>query len=190
MAVLECQRKVSDAQFIVVAKDIEVNTLSLITRLSARYSRTLGDNLAKMSMDILNYTISANRIFPHTLEDFHLKRIFLQRAKAMLWALCAQLKICRDILMENPQGAYFKANGKQLDKSEAIKRLDNKFQTLGDLVNKENSLLKGVIDKNTRDEKMFRGKYNSNYETNIAEKVCNDTTNSPFDSMPENILPW
>ncbi len=64
MSVLANKRIVSKAEFVNTANQIYVETLSFLTRMSARYSRLLAEPVAKLAGEIVDHSEKANSIFP------------------------------------------------------------------------------------------------------------------------------
>ena len=51
---------------------------------------------------------------------------------------------------QNPEGGFTTAKGKAVPASEATEKLDKMAQSLGDLIDRENELLKGQIESTKR----------------------------------------
>ena len=62
MSVLKSKRTESKAEFVNTANQIYVETLNFLTRLSARYSRLVAEQVAKPSGEIVDYAEKANSI--------------------------------------------------------------------------------------------------------------------------------
>ena len=60
-------------------------------------------------------------------------------------ALDVQLCHCYMVMMKNPQGCFTDAKGNNVPKKEAEERLETMSQTLGDLIDAEDELLKGTM---------------------------------------------
>ena len=93
----------------------------------------------------MDYAEKANKTYPSGEINMNIRAAHLIEARASLSALDVRLTHCYTILMQNPQGAF----SKSLSSTEATRRLDHMAQELGELINREDSLLKGVI-KNDR----------------------------------------
>ncbi len=50
-------------------------------------------------------------------------------------------------MTQNPQGCFTTPSGKSVDAKKATERLDKMAQKLGDLIDKEDDLLKGMLEK-------------------------------------------
>ena len=64
MSVLKQKRAVSKAEFINVARQIYIETLNFLTRLSARYSRLVAEPVAKLAGEVIDHCEKANSIYP------------------------------------------------------------------------------------------------------------------------------
>ena len=145
MSVLKQKRAVSKAEFINVAYQIHVETLNFMTRLSARYSRMLQEPVAKLSGEVLDHAEKANSIFPSDPQRISIRKAHLLEARASLMALDVRLTLCYDVMSQNPEGAFTTSKGKSVSASDATAKLDKMAQSLGDLIDRENELLKGAV---------------------------------------------
>ena len=145
MSVLKQKRAVSKAEFINVAYQIHVETLNFLTRLSARYSRMLQEPVAKLSGEVLDHAEKANSIFPSDPQRISIRKAHLLEARASLMALDVRLTLCYDVMSQNPEGAFTTSKGKSVSASDATAKLDKMAQSLGDLIDRENELLKGAV---------------------------------------------
>ena len=62
MSVLKQKRAVSKAEFINVARQIYIETLNFLTRLTARYSRLVAEPVAKLAGEVIVHCEKANSI--------------------------------------------------------------------------------------------------------------------------------
>ena len=145
MSVLKQKRAVSKAEFINVAYQIHVETLNFLTRLSARYARMLQEPVAKLSGEVLDHAEKANSIFPSDPQRISIRKAHLLEARASLMALDVRLTLCYDVMSQNPEGAFTTSRGKSVSASDATAKLDKMAQSLGDLIDRENELLKGAV---------------------------------------------
>ena len=145
MSVLKKKRAVSKAEFINVAYQIHVETLNFLTRLSARYARMLQEPVAKLSGEVLDHAEKANSIFPSDPQRISIRKAHLLEARASLMALDVRLTLCYDVMSQNPEGAFTTSKGKSVSASDATAKLDKMAQSLGDLIDRENELLKGAV---------------------------------------------
>ena len=74
-----------------------------------------------------------------------LRKAHLLEARASLMALDVRLTHCYMIMNENPEGCFTTSKGKSVGPKEAMEKLDKMAQSLGDLIDQENELLKGQI---------------------------------------------
>ena len=145
MSVLKQKRTTSKAEFINTANQIYVETLNFLTRLSARYSRLIAEPVAKLAGEIIDHAEKANSIFPSNNQRIEMRKAHLLEARASLMALDVRLTHCYLIMTQNPQGCFTTPSGKSVDAKKATERLDKMAQKLGELIDKENDLLQGMI---------------------------------------------
>lgn len=145
MSVLKSKRTESKAEFVNTANEIYTRTIAFLTRLSARYSRLLASDVARLASEVVDNAEKANSIYPSDDERRRLREAHLIEARASLMALDVHLAHCYSIMILNPEGCFETSSGKQVKASDASKRLDNMSQTLGELIDKENALLTGVL---------------------------------------------
>ena len=144
MSVLKQKRTTSKAEFINTAYQIYVETLNFLTRLSARYSRLIAEPTAKLAGEI-DYAEKANSIFPSDYQRVEMRKAHLLEARASLMALDVRLTHCYAVCSQNPEGCFTTAAGKPVKPKDAEEKLDKMSQSLGELIDKENELLKGAI---------------------------------------------
>ena len=142
MSVLKQKRTTSKAEFINTANQIYVETLNFLTRLAARYSRLIIDHAEK-----------ANSIFPSDNQRIEMRKAHLLEARASLMALDVRLTHVYLILNQNPEGAFTTSKGNPVKSQDAMEKLDKMAQNLGELIDKENELLKGAIKNVTAKQK-------------------------------------
>ena len=145
MSVLKAKRTTSKAEFINTANQIYVETINFLTRLSARYSRLVAEDIAHLAGEIVDQSEKANSIYPSDDQRKSLRKAHLLEARASLKALDVRLTHCYLIMMQNPEGCFTTAAGKPVKPKDAEEKLDKMSQSLGELIDKENELLKGAI---------------------------------------------
>lgn len=145
MSVLKQKRTTSKAEFINTAYQIYVETLNFLTRLSARYSRLIAEPTAKLAGEVIDHTEKANSIFPSDYQRVEMRKAHLLEARASLMALDVRLTHCYLICSQNPEGCFTTASGKPVKPKDAEEKLDKMAQSLGELIDKENELLKEVM---------------------------------------------
>ena len=141
MSVLKAQRSVSKMEFVNCAGEIYDETINFLTRLSARYSRLIAEPIAKLAGEVEDHAETANSIYP--ADD---QRRALRKAH-LLEALDTRLSKCYRIMYLNPEGCFTTSTGRQVESGKAKEKLDKMAQRLGDLIDRENELLKGQIKK-------------------------------------------
>ena len=152
MSVLKQKRTTSKAEFINTANQIYVETLNFLTRLSARYSRLIAEPVAKLAGEIIDHAEKANSIFPSDNQRIEMRKAHLE-ARASLMALDVRLTHVYLILNQNPEGAFTTSKGNPVKSQDAMEKLDKMAQNLGELIDKENELLKGAIKNVTAKQK-------------------------------------
>ena len=145
MSVLKQKRAVSKAEFINVARQIYIETLNFLTRLSARYSRLVAEPVANLAGEVRDHSEKANSIYPSDVQRIELRKAHLLEARASLMALDVRLTLCYDVMNQNPEGAFTNSKGATVDSRKAVEKLDKMAQSLGDLIDRENELLKGAV---------------------------------------------
>ena len=128
-----------------VANAIYIETINFLTRISARYSRLIAEPVAKLAGEVIDHAEKANSIYPSDDQRRQLRKAHLLEARASLMALDVRLTHCYLIMTQNPQGCFTTSSGKSVDAKKATERLDKMAQKLGELIDKENDLLQGMI---------------------------------------------
>lgn len=154
MSVLAQKRTVSKAEFVNTANQIYIETLNFLTRLSARYSRLVAEPVAKLAGEVIDHSEKANSIFPSDAQRVELRKAHLLEARASLMALDVRLTLCYQIMNQNPEGCFTTSKGSAVGSTDAMKKLDKMAQSLGELIDRENELLKGQI-KSTGQKQKF-----------------------------------
>ena len=145
MSVLKSKRTESKAEYVNVANAIYIETINFLTRISARYSRLIAEPVAKLAGEVIDHAEKANNIYPSDDQRRQLRKAHLLEARASLMALDVRLTHCYLIMIQNPQGCFTTPSGKSVDAKKATERLDKMAQKLGELIDKENDLLQGMI---------------------------------------------
>ncbi len=145
MSVLKSKRTTSKAEFVNTANQIYVETLNFLTRLSARYSRLIAEPVAKLAGEVIDHAEKANSIYPSDEQRIELRKAHLIEARASLMALDVRLTHCYLVMNQNPEGCFTTSKGKAVGAAEAVSKLDKMAQSLGELIDLENDLLKGAV---------------------------------------------
>lgn len=156
MSVLLSKRSESKAEFVNTANEIYTRTIAFLTRLSARYSRLIAADVARLASEVVDNAEKANSIFPSDTVRRDLRERHLLEARASLMALDVKLSQCYQIMSLNAEGCFETSTGKAVAKSDAIKKLDKMSQTLGELIDKENTLLTGVLKSDQQKKKRVK----------------------------------
>ena len=173
MSVLKEKRTQSAAEYVNVANQIYVETVSFLTRLSARYSRLVAEPVAKLAGEVIDNAEKANKIFPSDQQRKDLRKAHLLEALASLSALDVRLAHCYEVMYRNPQGCFRdsedcknmddpegdgtgaegqkrKGRKKTITPQQAMDRLDNMSQSLGELIDQEETLLRNVMESDKK----------------------------------------
>lgn len=150
MSVLKSKRTVSAGEFVNTANRIYVETVSFLSRLSARYGRLVAEGTAKLAGEVMDHAEKANKIYPSDEQRKSLRKAHLLEALASLSALDVRLTHCYLVMQQNPQGCFTDAKGKTLPPGEAERRLDSMAQSLGELIDREEGLLRKLLESDKK----------------------------------------
>lgn len=146
MSVLKANRGISSMEFVKVADTINHEVLLFLTRLSARYDRLLSAKTIALADDLADFAMMANDVGQASDQvKYDLRENYLLQAKAANAALDRRLRRVYEILMLNPQGCFTRSNGKTVTSKRAIELLDKMAEDLGNLIDREDALLDGVL---------------------------------------------
>lgn len=145
MSVLKAHRSESKAEFVNTANKIYVETINFLSRLSARFSRLMANDVSHLASEVLVNAEKANSIFPSDHTRKELRKQHLLESRAALMALDVELSYCYDIMMLNPEGCFTTSNGNPVKPARAKEILENMAQSLGELIDSENSLLTNTL---------------------------------------------
>lgn len=145
MSVLKNKRDISKVAFVSNALDIYAETINFLSRLSARYSRIMASDIARVAYEVFENAEKANAYYPSTPDRIAMRKHHLDASRASLMTLDASLALCYRTLNLNPSGAFTDVKGKSISSGEAQKRLDKMSQSLGDKINDELALLTGTL---------------------------------------------
>lgn len=150
MSVLKEKRTTSKAEFVNTANQIYVETIAFLTRLSTRYARLLAEPVAKLAGEVMDNAEKGNKIFPSDEQRKQLRKAHLLEALASLSALDVRLTHCYRIMIQNPQGCFTTQSGKTVPAAEAEGKLDRMAQSLGELIDKEETLLRNTLESDRK----------------------------------------
>ena len=106
--------------------------------------------MAALAGEVIDQTEKANSIFPKGEPNLGLRKGHLLEARAALMALDVRLGHCYTILALNPQGCFTKPDGKSVPPAEATKKLDDMSQSLGEKIDRENELIRAVLESDRK----------------------------------------
>ena len=124
VSVLKAKRTTSKAEFVNTANQLYVETLNFLTRLSARYSRLIAEDIAHLAGGVVDQAEMANSIYPSDDQRKTLRKAHLLEARASLKALDVRLTHCYLLMMQNPEGCFTNSKGVQLKSADAVEKLD------------------------------------------------------------------
>ena len=145
LSVLKYKRNESKAEYLNTANQIYIETLRFLTRLSNRYSRLVSGNVIQLAAEVLNHVEKANSIYPSDDERKKLRKAHLLEARASLMALDVHLTHCYELISLNPEGCFETANGKPVKQSNAKQKINNMAESLGCLIDKENTMITNLL---------------------------------------------
>lgn len=91
MSVLKAHRSESKAEFVNTANKIYVETINFLSRLSARFSRLMANDVSHLASEVLVNAEKANSIFPSDHTRKELRKQHLLESRAALMALDVEL---------------------------------------------------------------------------------------------------
>lgn len=146
MSVLKSKQNPSRADFVNVANDIFTETYQFLSRVSARYGRLFAPDICSRASDILDHCEMANKVMPTDKVKAEYREKHLLEALGAVSALDVKMAHLYVIMMKNPQGCFTDTKGNTVDADRATKRLDNMAQSLGEKIDREMELIKGVLN--------------------------------------------
>lgn len=98
MSVPKSRRGDSEMEFIYAARQLELYTIRKCVGLPKRYTFYISQPLANDAKRIHDDVKMANSIFPMNAHEAQVRRDYLMRANAELYAMISQLEIAREII--------------------------------------------------------------------------------------------
>ena len=161
MSVLKEKRTVSKAEYVNTANQIYVETVGFLTRLSARYSRLIAEGTAQLAGEVMDHTEKANKIYPSDEQRKAQRKAHLLEALASLSALdeaeherphkrssvLLYLVILFAAAFLLLLMSYFM---QQRANQEAMDKLDRMAQSLGELIDREDTLLRNILESDRK----------------------------------------
>ena len=121
-----------------------------LTRLSARYSRLIAEGTAQLAGEVMDHTEKANKIYPSDEQRKAQRKAHLLEALASLSALDVRLTHAYLVMYQNPQGCFTAPSGKTGPPKEAMDKLDRMAQSLGELIDREDTLLRNILESDRK----------------------------------------
>ena len=148
MSVLASHRNESKVEYIKNACDICINTISFLTRMSARYSRLLAQPVAELAIEVVTHAEKANDIYPSDEDRKRQRQEEWLAARSALISLDLVLGMCYDVMIQNPQGCFTNSKGDTNPPSEAKAKIEAAAQRIGEMIDKERALLTKMLKNN------------------------------------------
>ena len=148
MSVLASHRNESKVEYIKNACDICINTISFLTRMSARYSRLLAQPVAELAIEVVTHAEKANDIYPSDEDRKRQRQEEWLAARSALISLDLVLGMCYDVMIQNPQGCFTNSKGDTIPPSEAKAKIEAAAQRIGEMIDKERTLLTKMLKNN------------------------------------------
>jgi len=136
MSVLKNKRNQSPMEYVTNGYAVEKYSIDFTKRLSTKRLAMLQSDLAYI----------ANEIYPTNRAEYQVRRALLSVSTAVLHALDKRMADVYENLMVNPSDAFNRQNGKPIPQAEAVRILDKLADDLGNMIDKQDALLKGVRD--------------------------------------------
>jgi len=146
MSVLKNKRNQSPMEYVTNGYAVEKYSIDFTKRLSTKNARIYQKPVTRLAMLQSDLAYMANEIYPTNRAEYQVRRALLGMSMAILHALDKRMSDVYENLMVNPSDAFNRQNGKPIPKAEAIRILDRLADELGDMIDKQDSLLKGVRD--------------------------------------------
>jgi len=125
---------------------VEKYSIDFTKRLSTKNARIYQKPVTRLAMLQSDLAYMANEIYPTNRAEYQVRRALLGMSMAILHALDKRMSDGYENRRVNPSDAFNRQNGKPIPKAEAIRILDRLADELGDMIDKQDSLLKGVRD--------------------------------------------
>lgn len=146
MSVLKEKRALSPMEYVTNGYKIENEAIDFTKKLTTKNARIYQDPVKRLAMLQSDTAYMANEIYPTNRAEYQLRRALLKVSMATLHALDKRMSDVYQNLMVNPSEAFNRQNGKPVAKAEAIKKLDRLAENLGSRIDRQDNLLKGVMD--------------------------------------------
>lgn len=125
---------------------VEKYSIDFTKRLSTKNARVYQNPVTRLAMLQSDLAYIANEIYPTNRAEYQVRRALLSMSMAILHALDKRMADVYENLMVNPSDAFNRQNGKPIPQAEAVRILDKLADDLGNMIDKQDALLKGVRD--------------------------------------------
>lgn len=125
---------------------VEKYSIDFTKRLSTKNARIYQKPVTRLAMLQSDLAYIANEIYPTNRAEYQVRRALLSVSTAVLHALDKRMADVYENLMVNPSDAFNRQNGKPIPQAEAVRILDKLADDLGNMIDKQDALLKGVRD--------------------------------------------
>ena len=121
-----------------------------LTRLSARYSRLIAEGAAQLAGEVMDHTEKANKIYPSDEQRKAQRKAHLLEALASLCAGRAPDPCLSGYVPEPARVLFTAPSGKTVPPKEAMDKLDRMAQSLGELIDREDTLLRNILESDRK----------------------------------------
>lgn len=133
-------------EYVTNGYEIEKYSIDFTKRLSTKNARIYQKPVTRLAMFQSDLAYIANEIYPTNRAEYQVRRALLSVSTAVLHALDKRMADVYENLMVNPSDAFNRQNGKPIPQAEAVRILDKLADDLGNMIDKQDALLKGVRD--------------------------------------------
>lgn len=145
MPVRKDKRGTNKAEFLKTISDMQCDTTYLITRLSNRMKRAVGDALAVSCHKVASELYSANKIRIEDQISFNARRRKLLEAVSDLDSFEVDLTLVYAVLRRNPEGAYRTETGRTMKPADAMANIDKRVSKIIEQKESVEKMVKAVI---------------------------------------------
>lgn len=125
MSVIKSKRSVSPVEFIHTARELEIYTIRKVVNFPKRYTFYVSQPLAESATRVHKLVKAGNSIYPTNKHEAQLRRDYFLKALAELQSLVSQIEIANELFSVEA----------------------NSMKMWGELINKEDRLLRAVLKK-------------------------------------------
>lgn len=150
MSILKEKRTVSKAEYVNTANQIYVETVGFFDAAFRPLFPADCRGTAQLAGEVMDHTEKANKIYPSDEQRKAQRKAHLLEALASLSALDVRLTHAYLVMYQNPQGCFTAPSGKTVPPKEAMDKLDRMAQSLGELIDREDTLLRNILESDRK----------------------------------------